>query len=99
MGKAMEHLQLGHFNTECDPDKPYDVYFIITKPGNIFCWDQVGWKTALSDDDSAGATDSTIRFDQVSRQPSAPRRHPMHMHAHAHLRKTSPGRLSDLPGE
>eukprot|EP00966_Prymnesium_polylepis_P013413 309672-Prymnesium_polylepis.1 len=60
----MEELGIGHFHADCDLEKENDVYFIIDKLNNLFSWDQVGWKTALSDDCAAGSADSTLRIDQ-----------------------------------
>eukprot|EP00966_Prymnesium_polylepis_P073844 1713842-Prymnesium_polylepis.1 len=62
--KTLEELGIGHFYLEYNPEEEYGIYFIIDKPDNLFSWDQVGWKTALSDDCAAGSSDSTLRVDK-----------------------------------
>jgi hypothetical protein len=64
VGKTLEELGIGHFYADYDPEEENGIYFIIDKPDNLFSWDQVGWKTALSDDSAAGSSDSTLRVDQ-----------------------------------
>jgi len=64
VGKTLEELSIGHFYSDFNPEEEYGIFFIIDKPDNLFSWDQVGWKTALSDDCAAGSSDSTLRVDE-----------------------------------